>query len=67
MSSSSTFPPRIVLSPCIGVCALDANGLCEGCFRTGDEIGAWIAMSDECRLRIMEEVLPEREARYARI
>jgi uncharacterized protein len=66
MNSSSIFPPPVVLSPCIGVCALDANGLCEGCFRTGDEIGGWIAMSDERRLHIMETLLPEREARFAR-
>lgn len=31
-----------VKSPCIGVCALDeSNGLCQGCYRTLDEIKAW--------------------------
>ena len=29
-------------SPCISVCRMDAvSGLCEGCFRTLDEIAAW--------------------------
>ena len=31
-----------VVSPCIGVCAIDdLTGLCHGCFRTLDEIKAW--------------------------
>lgn len=38
--SIATEAPR--LSPCIGVCKLDERtGLCLGCGRTGDEIGAW--------------------------
>lgn len=29
-------------SPCISVCRIDAmSGLCEGCFRTLDEISGW--------------------------
>jgi uncharacterized protein len=32
-------------SPCINVCALDAQGLCVGCLRTGDEIGRWPSMN----------------------
>ncbi|TWI10544.1 putative Fe-S protein YdhL (DUF1289 family) [Lysobacter ruishenii] len=53
---------RAVLSPCIGVCALDADGLCEGCHRTSAEIARWVHMGDDERLRMMEVVLPEREA-----
>lgn len=54
---------RAVLSPCIGVCTMADDGLCDGCHRTGGEIAAWIQMGDDERLRLMEEVLPEREAR----
>ena len=53
---------RAVLSPCIGVCSLDADGLCEGCRRTTAEIARWGQMGDDERLRIMEDVLPSREA-----
>lgn len=53
-------PPR-ALSPCIGVCTLGDDGLCEGCLRTGAEIGAWSALADSERARIMDEVLPMRE------
>lgn len=60
-----TMPFRAVLSPCTGVCALDETGLCEGCHRTGNEIAAWLHMSDEQRLHLIETVLPGREAQRA--
>lgn len=53
---------KAVLSPCIGVCAIGADGLCEGCLRTASEIAAWSAMGDDERLRLMMLVLPQREA-----
>jgi predicted Fe-S protein YdhL (DUF1289 family)/8-oxo-dGTP pyrophosphatase MutT (NUDIX family) len=59
----STFSFRAskpVLSPCVGVCVLDANGLCEGCHRSGDEIAGWTAYSDAQRMHLMNEVLPQR-------
>ena len=32
----------MVASPCINVCRMDArSGLCDGCYRTIDEIAAW--------------------------
>lgn len=52
---------RAVLSPCIGVCNLRGDGLCEGCLRTSAEIARWSQMNDDERLRLMETVLPERE------
>lgn len=39
-------------SPCINICELDANDLCRGCYRTLDEIGEWIAYSDEQRRQV---------------
>lgn len=56
-------PRKAVLSPCIGVCELDAAGYCEGCHRTADEIAAWSTLSDEARLGFMIHVLPQREAK----
>lgn len=53
---------RAVLSPCIGICSLDASGLCEGCHRSVAEIARWSQMGDDERLQIMETVLPAREA-----
>lgn len=56
---------RAVLSPCTGVCQLGGEGLCLGCLRTGDEIARWLQMDDDERRRLMEDVLPQREARRA--
>lgn len=50
-----------ILSPCIGVCTLDAEGLCIGCLRTLAEIGAWSSLGEDERRRLMDEVLPQRE------
>ncbi|HET6782560.1 MAG TPA: DUF1289 domain-containing protein [Pseudoxanthomonas sp.] len=52
---------RAVLSPCIGVCTLADDGLCQGCLRTTAEIARWSQMNDDERLRLMESVLPGRE------
>lgn len=58
-------PFRAVLSPCIGVCALDSNGLCEGCHRSAAEIASWLHMDDSQRLHMIETILPRREAERA--
>lgn len=53
-----------MLSPCTGICHLDAGGLCEGCHRTADEIARWTSYTDAERLHLMNDVLPHRaEAR----
>ena len=44
--NQDTRPGGDVPSPCNNVCRMNpATGLCEGCFRTLDEIAAWSAMS----------------------
>ena len=57
---------RAVQSPCIGVCTLDPDGLCDGCLRSGTEIAAWLAMDDAEREHMMDTVLPAREAQRGR-
>ena len=49
-----------MLTPCIGVCVLDATGHCEGCHRTIDEISHWGSLSDAERERLVDDVLPQR-------
>ena len=53
------------LSPCIGICRLDAIGYCEGCHRTGSEIAAWMSLDAASRLRYMDEILPARAEAHA--
>jgi predicted Fe-S protein YdhL (DUF1289 family) len=49
-----------MISPCILVCAMDdATGLCVGCGRTGDEIGAWTLYTEAERAAVMA-ALPAR-------
>lgn len=64
MTMSSLPVYRAVLSPCTGVCTLGGEGYCLGCFRTGAEIARWVQMSDDERLRLVDEVLPQREAAH---
>ena len=46
-----------ILSPCISVCRMNAvTALCEGCFRTRDEIAAWGNAGDEARLAIWAHI-----------
>lgn len=47
-------------SPCIGVCRMDADGLCIGCRRTLAEIARWGTMSNDDRKRWMREQQPLR-------
>ena len=40
-----------IVSPCISVCRMHAvTGLCEGCFRTRNEIAAWGNADDAAKL-----------------
>ena len=43
--------PADAASPCVGICVLGADGLCDGCLRTLDEIAAWRAICPEIVLR----------------
>jgi len=41
------------VSPCIGVCQVDEARVCEGCFRSLDEIAKWSRASEEERRSIL--------------
>jgi predicted Fe-S protein YdhL (DUF1289 family) len=50
-------------SPCIKICTYDSeSGLCRGCGRTLEEIGAWFSMTDAERRAVMA-ALPDRLTR----
>ena len=48
-------------SPCIKVCALDAQGLCIGCLRSADEIGRWMSMSAAEQWQLLAELAERRK------
>ncbi|NMG43274.1 DUF1289 domain-containing protein [Aromatoleum toluvorans] len=50
-----------IASPCINICRMSAaTGLCEGCFRSLDEIARWSRHDDAEKLRILERVAQRR-------
>jgi iron complex transport system substrate-binding protein len=53
----------IVQSPCVGICRLDANGVCVGCWRSIAEIAAWSSAEDVARLRSLAAAEIRRRAR----
>ena len=55
-----------IRTPCIDICVLHRReGICIGCFRTGDEIARWSTMPDAERETLMAE-LPTRADRLRR-
>ena len=52
-----------VASPCINVCRMDErSGLCEGCFRTIDEIACWSGYAREDKLAVLARIEARRRA-----
>jgi predicted Fe-S protein YdhL (DUF1289 family) len=48
-------------SPCINVCSLDAQGLCVGCLRSGEEIARWMSMSAAEQWRLLAVLAQRRK------
>jgi predicted Fe-S protein YdhL (DUF1289 family) len=44
-------------SPCISICTMNPfTGLCEGCFRTIDEIAQWSSATEEAKRAVWTEI-----------
>jgi len=43
----------VVKSPCISVCALDAEDVCVGCYRTAKEITQWTALDSAGKREVL--------------
>lgn len=49
-------------SPCINVCRMDPRtGLCEGCFRTIEEIAQWCTATEETKRAVWKEIRRRQE------
>lgn len=55
--SSHDAQPRME-TPCVGVCSVDARGVCTGCGRTLEQIAQWTSFTAAARLAIMQELSP---------
>ena len=53
-----------VLSPCTSVCRMsELTGLCEGCYRTLDEIREWSSADDQTKRTIWTQIEQRMNAR----
>ncbi len=55
MSEKAVAVEKPVKSPCVSVCALNAQDICEGCFRSGIEISRWGTMTNDERRAVLRE------------
>jgi len=46
-----------VRSPCISVCVLDENDICDGCYRSAQEITDWIELSIPQKKAVTPQIL----------
>jgi len=54
-----------VPSPCISICKMHPQtGLCEGCFRTIDEIAQWSTATEEVKRRVWMEIKRRQDALF---
>ena len=50
------------LSPCISVCVLDEDNICQGCFRSAEEVADWLMSSAQRKREILQSAEARREA-----
>lgn len=50
-----------VKSPCVSICVLDEQDICQGCFRSGEEITDWLAIDDQGRTEILKRCEQRRQ------
>lgn len=48
-------------SPCISICVLDDNDICQGCFRSAREITEWFMESPKGKQDILERAIARRK------
>jgi predicted Fe-S protein YdhL (DUF1289 family) len=45
--------PICIASPCIGLCLLNNDDICAGCFRSIDEITLWTQVDEKTRQQFL--------------
>lgn len=54
----STAEPQ---SPCISICVLDDDDICQGCFRSAQEITDWFMASADEKRAVLERAKERRD------
>ncbi len=52
-----------VASPCVSICTLNQEDICQGCYRSVSEITQWFGLDDEARKKVLK--MAEKRARDA--
>ena len=55
-----------VKSPCVHICILNDEDICEGCYRTGMEISRWGRMDNDEKRKVLDSC-HERESRSGNV
>lgn len=42
-------------SPCLNICVLDEEEICQGCFRSLEDIRGWSAYSEDKKLAVLHD------------
>jgi len=45
-----------IKSPCVNICQLDSDGICQGCGRTSDEIAGWWDMDNDEKQKVLNNI-----------
>jgi predicted Fe-S protein YdhL (DUF1289 family) len=53
-----------VPSPCVSICYLDDDDICQGCFRSGQEISQWGNYSNAEKKTVMSKVREREKASF---
>jgi uncharacterized protein len=54
--------PADLASPCVGLCVIGEDGLCDGCRRTLDEIARWSTAAPAERRAVLADLPSRRSA-----
>ena len=60
MADDAPMSPQPSLSPCIGICRLDAEDICLGCERSMAEIRSWGLLSRTQQRKILTRIQLQR-------
>ena len=55
--------PTRPMSPCLGICTLDAEKVCMGCLRTLDEIRGWATLDPDAQWAFLDELAERRQVK----
>ena len=47
---------KSIASPCVNICYLDDHNVCQGCYRSGEEITTWMRLDNEGRKQVLANV-----------